>query len=117
MESPLRPTPAAAKPPTTPSSRPTSSSDPAMTGSTSPGPATTVTRNLAVHNANLGIEAIPGVIDGGGNRAFGNGNPAQCINIACRTQPTHDTPAPVHISARPGGSRRRTGAAGSSAAP
>jgi parallel beta-helix repeat protein len=45
--------------------------------------ATTVTRNLALHNANLGIEAIPGVIDGGGNRAFANGNPLQCINIAC----------------------------------
>ena len=45
--------------------------------------ATTLTRNLAVHNTNLGIEAVPGVTDGGGNHAFGNGNPLQCINIAC----------------------------------
>jgi hypothetical protein len=27
---------------------------------------------------------VPGVIDGGGNRAAGNGNPAQCTNIACQ---------------------------------
>jgi parallel beta-helix repeat protein len=44
---------------------------------------TSLTRNLALHNGNLGIEAVPGVIDGGGNHAFGNGNPLQCINIAC----------------------------------
>jgi parallel beta-helix repeat protein len=46
-------------------------------------PATTVTRNIANHNHDLGIEAVPGVIDGGGNHAAGNGNPAQCINIDC----------------------------------
>jgi large repetitive protein len=45
--------------------------------------ATTVTRNIANHNHDLGIEAVPGVIDGGGNHAAGNGNPAQCINIDC----------------------------------
>jgi hypothetical protein len=44
---------------------------------------TTVTRNLAVHNGNLGIEAVAGVLDGGGNRAFANGNSLQCLNIAC----------------------------------
>lgn len=44
---------------------------------------TTVTRNLAVHNGNLGIEAVAGVLDGGSNRAFANGNPLQCLNIAC----------------------------------
>ena len=48
------------------------------------GPGTTVTRNTAIANHGLGISAVPGVIDGGGNRAAGNGNPAQCINIACR---------------------------------
>ena len=42
-----------------------------------------VTHNLIVHNGDLGIEAVPGVIDGGGNRAAGNGNPLQCLNIAC----------------------------------
>jgi large repetitive protein len=46
--------------------------------------ATTLTRNRAKRNGDLGIEAVPGVIDGGGNRAFGNGNPAQCLNVACK---------------------------------
>ena len=45
---------------------------------------TTVTRNTAIANHDLGISAVRGVIDGGGNRAAGNGNPAQCTNIACR---------------------------------
>jgi hypothetical protein len=36
-----------------------------------------------VHNGDLGIEAVAGVADGGGNKARGNGSPAQCTNIAC----------------------------------
>lgn len=44
---------------------------------------TTLTRNLAFRNGDLGIEAVAGVIDGGGNRAAGNGNPAQCTNVDC----------------------------------
>ena len=47
-------------------------------------PSTTLTRNVAVHNGDLGIEAVPGVIDGGGNHAAGNGNPLQCTNIDCK---------------------------------
>jgi parallel beta-helix repeat protein len=47
-------------------------------------PANTVTRNLALHNHALGIEAVQGAIDGGGNLAFGNGDPRQCLRIACR---------------------------------
>ena len=43
-----------------------------------------VTRNTANHNGGLGIKSLPGVIDGGGNRAFGNGNPLQCLNVSCR---------------------------------
>ena len=43
----------------------------------------TVTENRANRNADLGIEAVPGVTDGGGNAASGNGNPAQCANVAC----------------------------------
>ena len=39
--------------------------------------------NRARWNLDLGIEAIAGVLDGGGNWAFGNGNPLQCMNIAC----------------------------------
>jgi parallel beta-helix repeat protein len=46
--------------------------------------ATTLARNTAKRNGDFGIEAVPGVIDGGGNRAFGNGNPAQCLNVACK---------------------------------
>jgi nitrous oxidase accessory protein NosD len=45
---------------------------------------TTVARNKANVNADLGIEAVPGVIDGGGNKAHGNGNRAQCINVSCK---------------------------------
>ena len=45
--------------------------------------ATTLTRNLALHNGDLGIEAVAGVTDGGGNHAAGNGNAAQCTNVAC----------------------------------
>jgi large repetitive protein len=44
---------------------------------------TTLTRNLAVRNDDLGIEAVPGVTDGGGNKANANGNPAQCTNVSC----------------------------------
>ena len=46
-------------------------------------PATTVTANVANDNDDLGIEAVEGVTDGGGNRASGNGNPAQCVGITC----------------------------------
>ena len=46
--------------------------------------ATTLTGNLARRNGDLGIEAVAGVTDGGRNKARGNGNPAQCANIACR---------------------------------
>lgn len=47
-------------------------------------PATVLAGNAANKNGDLGIEAVPGVTDGGGNRAFGNGNPLQCLNIACK---------------------------------
>jgi hypothetical protein len=46
-------------------------------------PANTVTGNVALRNHVLGIEAVPGVIDGGGNLAFGNGDPRQCLIVAC----------------------------------
>lgn len=45
--------------------------------------ATTITRNVADRNVDLGIDAVLGVLDGGGNRATGNGNPLQCVNVAC----------------------------------
>ena len=45
---------------------------------------TTLAGNRAVRNADLGIKAVLGVIDGGGNRASANGNPLQCANVFCR---------------------------------
>lgn len=42
-----------------------------------------LTRNHAVRNGDLGIEAVFGVLDGGGNRASGNGDPLQCTNVFC----------------------------------
>jgi parallel beta-helix repeat protein len=46
-------------------------------------PATTLIANHAAHNGDLGIEAVVGVLDGGRNKAHGNGNPLQCTNVAC----------------------------------
>ena len=45
---------------------------------------TKLVRNRALGNDALGIAAVFGVIDGGGNQAHGNGNPAQCTNISCK---------------------------------
>ena len=47
-------------------------------------PATSLTGNTADRNHDLGIEAVPGTADGGGNKASGNGNPLQCTNVFCR---------------------------------
>ena len=46
-------------------------------------PSTTLRGNVAVHNGDLGVEAVSGVADGGGNQAYANGNPLQCTNIGC----------------------------------
>lgn len=46
-------------------------------------PGTFVRGNRAERNRDLGIEAASGVRDGGGNRAAGNGNPLQCLNVVC----------------------------------
>jgi hypothetical protein len=42
-----------------------------------------LTGNHAKRNADLGIEATRGVIDGGGNVAHHNGDPRQCRQIVC----------------------------------
>jgi hypothetical protein len=47
-------------------------------------PNVTVTANKAIRNADLGIEAIPGVVDGGGNKAAANENRLQCLNVVCK---------------------------------
>jgi parallel beta-helix repeat protein len=44
---------------------------------------TKLARNRAVGNDDLGIEAVFGVIDGGGNLASGNGAPLQCLSVTC----------------------------------
>jgi parallel beta-helix repeat protein len=42
-----------------------------------------LTGNEARRNGDLGIGAVRGVMDGGGNRASGNGDPRQCTNVVC----------------------------------
>jgi len=49
-----------------------------------PGTEPTLTRNFANFNGDLGIEAVPDVIDGGGNKARRNGNPLQCVGVTCK---------------------------------
>jgi parallel beta-helix repeat protein len=44
----------------------------------------TLTSNVSTHNGDLGIETVPGTVDGGGNVAAANGNTLQCLNITCR---------------------------------
>jgi Right handed beta helix region len=47
-------------------------------------PGTRLGDNSAFDNGDYGIQAVPGVIDLGGNGAGGNGNPAQCLNLFCQ---------------------------------
>ena len=44
---------------------------------------TKLTKNRARRNTDLGIDAVQGVVDGGGNRARGNGDGRQCVNVKC----------------------------------
>jgi parallel beta-helix repeat protein len=39
--------------------------------------------NTASYNHLRGIDAIAGTVDGGGNRAFGNGLSPQCVGVSC----------------------------------
>ena len=48
-------------------------------------PRTKLTGNRAFRNGDLGIQAVRGVIDGGGNVARHNGDPRQCVNVICRS--------------------------------
>jgi parallel beta-helix repeat protein len=47
-------------------------------------PTSRLRRNTANNNGDLGIEAIAGVTDLGGNRASGNGSTLQCANVLCQ---------------------------------
>ena len=44
-----------------------------------------LTNNRAAFNGDLGIEAVHAT-DGGNNKAYGNGNPAQCVGIPCKVR-------------------------------
>ena len=46
-------------------------------------PGAYVARNTANDNGEWGINGVLGTIDGGGNRASGNAEPAQCLNVVC----------------------------------
>jgi parallel beta-helix repeat protein len=46
-------------------------------------PRTTLRLNRASRNRGLGIFAVAGVTDGGGNVAHGNGDPRECVNVVC----------------------------------
>jgi parallel beta-helix repeat protein len=48
------------------------------------GRGTKLSGNRAARNGDLGIEAVRGVIDGGGNIARHNGDPRQCLNVVCQ---------------------------------
>ena len=41
-------------------------------------------KNRANDNGEWGIKAVEGTIDGGKNKASGNGNPLQCLNVFCK---------------------------------
>lgn len=47
------------------------------------GAGNTITKNHADKNVNLGIFALAGNTDGGGNSAHLNGNPLQCSGVVC----------------------------------
>ena len=57
--------------------------DPSSDGIHVDDPGTLIANNRANDNADYGIQAVPGAIDGGGNTASGNGNPSQCLNVVC----------------------------------
>lgn len=63
-------------------------------------PTNTLTKNRVNNNADLGIEAVPDVTDGGGNRAYGNGNLLQCLNVACGSPSSPYVPDRPSCSAR-----------------
>jgi len=47
------------------------------------GSGQTIRANVARDNDGWGIFAAPGNVDGGGNGASGNAEPAQCFNVSC----------------------------------
>jgi hypothetical protein len=58
-------------------------SDSRLDGVSIAAPGNRLGDNVAVNNALLGINAVSGTIDLGGNSASGNGDPRQCVGVAC----------------------------------
>ena len=74
------------------------------TGITVRTAATTITSNVATDNQALGIDAIAGVTDGGGNVAYANGDPRQCVGVVCAGRPLPDPltpPSPIAVITTP----------------
>jgi len=46
-------------------------------------PGDTIAGNVARNDSALGIDAVAGNTDGGGNRASGNGDARQCVGVTC----------------------------------
>jgi parallel beta-helix repeat protein len=46
-------------------------------------PTNVLQSNVANNNVGLGIDAVPGTVDDGGNTAAGNGDPRQCVGVVC----------------------------------
>lgn len=46
-------------------------------------PRTFLGDNVANHNTDLGIQAVKGIVDEGGNEARANGDPSQCRGVIC----------------------------------
>jgi parallel beta-helix repeat protein len=55
----------------------------AASGFTIESAGTTLKANVGERNTKLGIDAVEGTSDAGGNRASGNGDDAQCRGVAC----------------------------------
>jgi parallel beta-helix repeat protein len=69
-----------------------------FTGMVVRSPETTLTTNAADDNTQLGIDAIAGVVDGGGNTASGNGDARQCVGVVCGkgvAEPDPNQPGPT----------------------
>ncbi len=54
----------------------------------------TLSNNVVFDNSGWGISGAPGIIDGGGNTASGNKEPAQCLGIVCAAATVADTTPP-----------------------
>ena len=69
-----------------------------FTGIVVRSPETTLSTNTANDNTQLGIDAVAGAVDGGGNTAAGNGDARQCVGVVCGSgvaEPGPNEPGPT----------------------